>query len=104
MPAVDDLGDVGKALEDALRAGVQAPQDAATVALARRMAQQIDSGADRPDQAGSVLLRALVELQMTPKARSAVMKGGTSNDGASERQQSLDELRERRQRRRVNNP
>lgn len=119
------------ALTTALRKAPPDDQDAATVALAKRYALELDDAAvvstamtkalrqlskaevdvelfekfealaARIEEAhvaatiGPKLLAALEQLNMTPKARSAVTKGGGSTGGRS----ALDELRERRAKR-----
>lgn len=120
------------ALNTSLRKAVPAEQDAATVALAKRYALELDDAAlvsravakslrklskieeasevydelltlaSRIEEAhvtaliGPKLLAALEQLQLTPKARSAVVQGGgVSNAGPTK----LDELRNRRENR-----
>lgn len=69
------------ALNRALRAVKLGPEDAATVALARKYARLIDDDPRFLSQVGRMLLEVLVELRMTPKARAALVKGGASDDG-----------------------
>lgn len=90
---------VREALERALSEVEVKPQDAALVALARDAAATVDSDKRRAVSAGGLLLKALVELRMTPKARTEVTKGRTGEDGAGQRAKLRDELRARRQRR-----
>jgi hypothetical protein len=71
------------------------PVDAGAVELALTYARAIDSG-DELAKLGPALLAVLDALGMTPKARSAVAKGGA---GATEHRSPLDELRARRARR-----
>lgn len=120
------------ALEKALSTSLPADDAAATVALARRYATELDEAvvistrahkalrklADCDDVdtelfeqfealaarieathtaalIGPKLLAALEQLNLTPKARSAVVKGG----GGDASKSALDELRERREQR-----
>jgi hypothetical protein len=76
-------------------------EDTAAMRLAESYAAAIDDAADKGealDKLGPKLLAALVELGMTPKARAAAAKGGPTNADSGKRS-SLDELRERRDRR-----
>jgi hypothetical protein len=120
------------ALNAALRSAPAADQDAATVALAKRYALELDDAAvvstamtkalrqlsrtevdmelyekfealaARIEEVhvtatfGPKLLAALEQLQLTPKARSAVAAGGGAPRASST---ALDQLRERRQNR-----
>lgn len=120
------------ALRSALRELEPSRLDAATVALAKRYARELDDAAvvsasltkamrelesldpDLHDRflslatrieetavaasIGPKLLAALEQLQMTPRSRSAVAKGGGSGDGSGKRS-ALDELRDRRENR-----
>jgi len=99
-------GAMTAAVEEALIAGGHGPVHAATVALARSYAAQIDAGGpDELARLGPALLRVLVELRLTPRTRTALdptPPGGAKNapeqpaDGpASE----LDAFRARRDRR-----
>jgi hypothetical protein len=82
---------ISETLEQALLTVPTTPADAATVALARRYAALIDDEGDLV-KVGPALLAALVQLGMTPKARSAVTGGGAPDAGRTK----LDELRARR--------
>lgn len=93
---------VSEALERSLKELTLKPQDAATVELARTCANLVDFDEKQAMYAGGLLLKALVELRMTPKARTEVTKGKADVDGASERARLRDELRERRSRHRGN--
>lgn len=81
-------------LEDALGAAMVEPVDAGTIELARAYAGEIDEGGDLA-KLGPLLLAALVQLRMTPAARTAVLKGGATSDKPASK---LDELRARRAR------
>jgi hypothetical protein len=92
-------------VDQALEAVELRESDGAAVELARRYADEIDrweSGSGDPDYAGEdglkvygpKLLQALDALGLTPKARSAVTKGGVPN--ASAGSNPVDEIRERR--------
>jgi hypothetical protein len=119
-----DAPSVVNALKRALTAAKPAPQDVGTVALAKHYAAAIEEAAALADEAaliepetedqakrlaalsrrveaqtvlgelGPKLLAALVELGMTPKARSAVAgsKGGGQGDGG--KRSALDRLRD----------
>jgi hypothetical protein len=89
---VDTLAEV---VEASVRALDLKPQDAGAAALAVTYARRIDEG-DDPKAAGPLLLAALEALLMTPRARAALLKGGTD-----ERRDAspLDELRIRREQR-----
>ena len=82
---------IAEALSDALASVEVTGADGAAVQLAKTYADAVDAGEDL-HRVGPLLLAVLVELGMTPKARAAVAKGGTSAQPAS----PLDELRERR--------
>lgn len=70
-----------RALYAALRATrTTADCDLALVALAKGYAAAIDDDPDCVEKIGPLLLAALVELRMTPKARAAVVKGGGQGD------------------------
>jgi hypothetical protein len=60
--------------------------------LAMHYADSIDADPDQLRTLGPLLLAALVELGLTPKARAATMKGVPSEPAKS----PLDELRARR--------
>jgi len=93
------------ALLAALEATDPAADDEAAVALAKSYAAELDAGGcpqcggrfERLEKIGPKLLAALEQLRMTPKARTAVMRGGTS-DGTTG-PSALDELRRRRENR-----
>lgn len=90
-------GTIEAALRRSIAAAKTEPIDAAVLELALRYAQAIDTDLEEITRAGPKLLDALIELRMTPKARTAVLRGATGDDrpGASK----LDELRARRERR-----
>ena len=88
---------IAAALDAALAAVDTKPQDGAAVALARRYAALVDADPDMAPKVGDQLLKVLVELGMTPRARAGVLKGGQSGDSTA--RSKLDELRERRARR-----
>lgn len=73
-----------EALETALKSAVTRPEDAATIALARRYARLIDDVKAQDDEAltmvklGPVYLAALAALGMTPAARAAAAGKGAA--------------------------
>ncbi|WP_106537861.1 terminase small subunit [Haloactinopolyspora alba] len=83
-------------LADAVRAAVAAidtkATDTAAVELAIAYAAEIDEGGDLT-KLGPALATALDALLLTPRARAAAVKGGSSDGGTGS---VLDELRERR--------
>lgn len=93
MPLLDDV-------ETALAVTPTEPRDGATVALVRYYAAAIDEGTrngltgavDVLRELGPKLLAALEALQMSPRARAALVKGDTSGPAAN----PLDQLRARR--------
>lgn len=83
------------ALERALESVDVTPADAATVALALVYANAIDTGAEDLSKLGPKLLAALESLLMTPKARTAILKGGEDEQPAN----PVDALRAKRRER-----
>jgi hypothetical protein len=97
-------------VDQALGAVELRESDGAAVELARRYADEIDQWercSGDPDYAGEdglkiygpKLLQALDALGLTPKARSAVTKGGGASS-ASAGSNPVDQIRERREQRR----
>lgn len=64
------------AVNRALNAIPLASQDQGAMELARKQASAIDADPEMLKKIGPQLLETLSELGLTPKARSAVMKGG----------------------------
>jgi len=64
------------AVNRALTAIPLAAQDQGAMELARKQAAAIDADPEMLKKIGPQLLETLAELGLTPKARSAVMKGG----------------------------
>lgn len=89
------------ALYGALREVETAKGDDAAAALAKRYAALIDDDPTLAPKVGPLLLDALRELCMTPRARAAVVKGGGNTGDGSRPASELDELRERARRRRA---
>ena len=84
------------ALEVALHDVTLKDADSATVVLARKYAETIDADpAAYLPKIGHHLADLLAELGMTPRARAGVVRGATPSGTPS----SLDELRDRRERR-----
>ena len=73
------------------------PKDDAVRALAEAYADAMDADPTTVDPLGPKFLRALAELQLTPRARAAALKGGLDDDGVPARSDEL--ARVRRQRR-----
>jgi hypothetical protein len=90
----DEIGEVGRALEQALAdvAPALMARDAGMVALGRRLAAAIDADGDIAKLAPQ-LLNVLDALLMSPRARASVTRKGEKIDG---RPDPLDELRDRR--------
>lgn len=86
-----------RALDEALRSMTNEQQDQATLALAKRYAVYIDENPGELKQFGPLLLESLRELRMTPKSRSAVVKGDSGDDGGSAKRAAFDELTRRRE-------
>lgn len=85
-------------LLESLKAVTRRDEDEVAVALALEYAAAIDDAGDDPGALrdfGPKLLAALIELRMTPKARSAVTTGPGQQDGPV-KQSASDELRARR--------
>jgi hypothetical protein len=83
-------------INKALDALALEPKDAAVVQLAKHYAAAIDKDAFLLKKLGPELLETLMQLGLTPRARNAVMGGGVTPDGHSDK---ITELRSRRQRR-----
>lgn len=81
-----------KAVEQAVEVLALTPADQGAVRLALTYAQAIDLG-EPVEKVGPPLLAVLEALGMTPRARAAITKGGTS---ASPSASPLDELRAKR--------
>lgn len=89
-----------EALSDALTVAHYDKRDEATIALAAKLAQEIDA-ASEPRVIGDLatrLLAVLNALGLTPMARIAVAKGVSADVAVPNAQNTLDELRARRQR------
>lgn len=86
-----------RSLTDALKTVTRRDEDSTVVALALEYAMAIDDSDDAAAlrDYGPKLLAALIELRMTPKARSAVTTGPGQQDGPV-KQSPSDELRARR--------
>lgn len=86
-------------LEKALTDNPPPDSDAGTVALALSYAEMIDADPGKLPKLGPHLLSALVELKMTPKARTGVPLGrppktdDRNPDGSSATVSPLDQLR-----------
>lgn len=93
-------GRMGAALERALTAVPMDAQDVAVAEIARLYAAQIDADPGRLADVGPKLLAVLVELRLTPKARAAVVKGGTSDDDG-DKPSALADYRDRARSRRA---
>lgn len=89
-------------MEDAVRQATStvAGADVAAVELAVTYAVHIDDGGDL-EKTGPLLLAVLESLLLTPKARTAIVRGGGQDGGAGN---PLDELRKRRAAREHNPP
>lgn len=89
-----------EAVSDALMSLDYTAQDGATVALAAKLAQEIDASHDPKiiGELSSRLLTVLIQLGMTPASRTGVAKGGSERDATSGATNVLDELRSRRAR------
>lgn len=85
------------ALDRALRRAEISPADGAAVTLARHYADAIDADGDLI-KLGPALLAAMVQLRMTPKARTSVMEGGPAGGGQRDPLDELDARRAARQR------
>lgn len=81
-------------LEQALATLDLGAGDAAAVALARLLADEIDSPEADVEKLSPRLLAVLDALGLTPKARAALTKKGGSDDKPAS--DPLDELRQRR--------
>lgn len=97
----NERGPVETVLAAALGEARLKPVDAGGAALALVVAKEIDLGGD-PAKLAPVLLRVLDALQMTPKSRAVAQKGGPGDPAAA--RSDLDELRERRARKRYAPP
>lgn len=87
---------VSRALAGAVRAAGLERTDVAAVALAKRYAHLLDEGNDEAlADFGPKLLAVLVELKLTPKARSAVLAGGGAPGAAGGQRAALHALRQR---------
>ncbi|PWW50258.1 terminase small subunit [Actinokineospora spheciospongiae] len=89
----DPAPGLGRALTAALEHVKVEPEDGSAVALARKYAAEIDEGnAAALAKLGPLLLAALVELGMTPRARAAVVKG--KGDNGARKRSALDDLQD----------
>ena len=89
-----------EAVSNALMAFDYAAQDGATVALAGKLAQEIDATED-PKLIGDLssrLLTVLTALGMTPASRTGAIRGAGRRDLSADPISAIDELRERRTR------
>ena len=86
---------LANALQRAVAAAQLEPTDQAAVVYARHLAELCDRGPSLLAEHGPKLLAALVELKLTPKARSAVMAGGGAPGVPDPARSALGILRQR---------
>lgn len=92
------VGELEKAVKSAVSGLSLLPQDSAAVELAITYARSVDSLQEPVSKSGPPLLAVLEALGMTPRGRTALLRGAKS----SEQQPAgdpIDELRQRRARR-----
>lgn len=94
----EEHGPLASSLLSALLAKEPAAVDRAAAALALIYAEEVDRGGDL-SKLGPAFLRTLDALQMTPKSRAMAQRGGTGDDRPAAPTR-LDELRDRRARKR----
>ena len=88
---------IARALAASLRDAQLGPRDSAAVVLARRLAAELDAGGDLV-KLGPQFLAVLTSLRLTPAARAAGSKGGTTDGGKSGPVDALARLRAERAR------
>ena len=89
-------GKLALALERSLRVLDRGPEDQAAVELARTYARVIDENEDMLNVVGRAFRETLQQLGLTPKARALMAKG---DQPRTPTKSSIDELRQRRERR-----
>src|SRR4051812_26934027 len=89
-----------QALADALNGSQFESRDAATIAIAVRLAQEIDAASELRaiGDLSTRLLNVLNALGLTPLSRIAITKGVAANVAIPNAQTAVDELRARRAR------
>ena len=89
-----------EALSDSLNASHYEKRDDAAIALAAKLAQEIDAAVDTKSigDLSSRLLAVLNALGLTPMSRNNAIKGVVPNAGPPDTQNTIDELRARRTR------
>jgi hypothetical protein len=102
-PESDGPGIMEKSIADALEGQPLEPEDVAMATLARAYARAVDRAGHSAEvltDIGPKLFACLESLGLSPRARAAARKGGTRGTTGPRPGTGLDDLRERRARKR----